>query len=77
MELRRLSQPGAAADQAQIRDKLNTLAELETTSASEIRAAQAAIDEILEAWQQARFRVFEEMMEQRKIELLMRARQRR
>ena len=34
-----------------------------------------SLDEVLKPLQQARFRIFEEMMEQRKVDLLMRARQ--
>ena len=40
-----------------------------------MRKAYNALDEVLEVRQQARFRVFEEQIERRKIELLMRARQ--
>jgi hypothetical protein len=40
-----------------------------------MRKAYGAIDEVLNVAQQARFRVFEEQIERRKIELLMRARQ--
>jgi hypothetical protein len=69
--------PRAATDEAQIRERLNRLSELDAASASAIATAAAAVDEVLDARQQARFRVFEESMEQRKVELLMRARQRR
>ena len=41
----------------------------------EIQQQRTAIDQVLNPYQQARFRIFEETMEQRKIELLMRARQ--
>ena len=34
-----------------------------------------AVDQVLDLRQQARFRVFEEQMERRKVELLLRARQ--
>ena len=40
-----------------------------------MRKAYNALDEVLDIRQQARFRVFEEQIERRKIELLMRARQ--
>ena len=40
-----------------------------------MRKAYNALDEVLDVRQQARFRVFEEQIERRKIELLMRARQ--
>ena len=40
-----------------------------------MRKAYVALDEVLDVRQQARFRVLEEQIERRKIELLMRARQ--
>jgi hypothetical protein len=40
------------------------------------RKAHDAVDELLDARQQARFRVFEEEMERRKFDLLSRARRR-
>ena len=49
--------------------------ELESRNAAEMRKAYNALDEVLEVRQQARFRVFEEQIERRKIELLTRARQ--
>ena len=51
------------------------LQELESRTAAEMRKAYNALDEVLDVRQQARFRVFEEQIERRKIELLMRARQ--
>jgi len=44
-------------------------------SAAELRRAYDALDEVLDVRQQARFRTFEEMLERRKLDLLMRARQ--
>ena len=40
-----------------------------------MRKAYEAIDQVLDLRQQAQFRVFEELMERRKLELVMRARQ--
>lgn len=75
-ELRRMTQAGAGAvDEARIRERVKALDDLDLRSASEIRQAMEAVDQVLDARQQARFRIFEEMMEQRKVELLMRARQ--
>jgi hypothetical protein len=62
-------------DEAQIRDRLNALQELETRSAADVRKAYEGIDQVLDLPQQAKFRVFEELMERRKLELVMRARQ--
>lgn len=50
---------------------------LESRNAAELRRSYNAIDEILTVRQQARFRVLEEQLERRKLELLMRARQNR
>ena len=47
------------------------------TAAAEIRQAQNDLDEVLDVRQQARFRVFEEEIERRKVELVVRARQAR
>jgi len=63
------------ADEGQIRNRLKDLKDLEARSAGEIRTAYDAVDQILDVRQQARFRVFEEQMERRKIELVVRARQ--
>jgi hypothetical protein len=77
-ELRRLAGPQAAPpfDENAIRDRLKALRELDDRSALELRRAYEAVDEVLDIRQQARFRMFEEMMERRKLDLLMRARQR-
>jgi hypothetical protein len=54
---------------------LNGLREADERGAAELKRAYEAVDETLDVRQQARFRVFEERMEQQKLELLMRARQ--
>ena len=74
MTLRRLTN-AQTADDGQIKDRLNALQELETRSAADVKKAYDAIDQILDVRQQAQFRVFEELMERRKLELVMRARQ--
>lgn len=75
-ELRRLTQaPAGAPDEARIGEQVKALDDLDTRSAVEIRQAREAVDLVLDPRQQARFRIFEELMEQRKVELLMRARQ--
>lgn len=73
-ELRRMlnnSQP----DEGQLKDRIKALQDLEERSASDVRRAYDAIDQVLNVRQQAGFRVFEEMMERRKLELITRARQ--
>jgi hypothetical protein len=77
-ELQRLSNPrNPKPDEATLKEHLTALQELESRSAAELRRSYNAIDEILDVRQQARFRVLEEQLERRKLELLMRARQNR
>jgi hypothetical protein len=72
--LRRLTQADPF-DDAQARETLRQLAALDARVADDTRNALAAVDEVLDVQQQARFRVFEQQMERRKLELLLRARQ--
>lgn len=74
-ELRGMTQSRSTVDEARIKDGLKTLDDLDARSAVEIRQAREALDQVLDVYQQARFRLFEAMMEQRKVELVMRARQ--
>lgn len=64
-----------ASDERALRDKLARLKALDERSAAELRQAYEAVDQVLDVRQQARFRVFEDQVERRKVELLMRARQ--
>ncbi len=63
-------------DEAGIREQLKALREVELRAADELRKAYDALDETLDPVQQARFRVFEQVVERRQIELLMKARER-
>ncbi len=76
-ELRKLA--GAQAtppyDENAIRERLKALRDHDDRAAAELRRAYDALDEVLDVRQQARFRTFEEMLERRKLDLLMRARQ--
>ncbi|MEZ5290206.1 MAG: hypothetical protein R2745_03920 [Vicinamibacterales bacterium] len=74
-ELGRLSGPRATGDDAAITERLAALQELESRHAAETRKAYAEVDALLTPRQQARFRVFEEQIERRKLELMLRARQ--
>jgi hypothetical protein len=77
-ELRRATQPAdGQVDESMIKDRLKTLNDLSATVAAEIKQAQNDLDEVLDVRQQARFRVFEEEIERRKVELVVRARQAR
>ena len=73
-ELNRLSQAEKTDDSA-IREQLRALQEMESRTSAEVRKAFDSIDQVLDIRQQASFRLFEEMMERRKIELVTRARQ--
>jgi hypothetical protein len=77
-ELQRLTNPRNPppnVSEAEIKQRLEALQELEARTAAELRKAYSAIDEVLDLQQQARFRVFEEQLERRKLELVARARQ--
>src|SRR5262245_36890675 len=64
-----------SADETVLKEKMKALQDLETRSAADVQKAYDAIDQVLDVPQQAKFRVFEELMERRKLELVTRARQ--
>ena len=75
-DIRRLLDPKTGSeDEAQLGELVKTLRDVEDRAAVELKRAYQAVDETLDVRQQARFRIFEERMEQQKLELLMRARQ--
>jgi hypothetical protein len=75
-DLRRLSNPETGTpDESLITERLKAFREEEDRAAGDLRKAYESLDEALDARQQARFRLFEERMEQQKLELLLRARQ--
>jgi Spy/CpxP family protein refolding chaperone len=73
-ELNRLLQTEKVEDSA-FKDQLRVLQEIESRTSAEVRKAYDSVDQVLDVRQQANFRLFEEMMERRKIELVTRARQ--
>ena len=77
-DLRRLAGPQAPTpvDETIVRERLRTLRDHDERAAAEMRKAYDALDEVLDVRQQARFRLFEETIERRKLDLLMRARER-
>ena len=77
VELGRLLREGqpAGIDDAQLKERMQALQDLDARSSAEIRKAYDAIDQVLDVKQQAKFRVFEELMERRKLDLVTRARQ--
>jgi hypothetical protein len=74
VELARLTAPAATTDDATLKEKLRALQELEARSGAEMRRAYDAVDQQLDLRRQARFRVFEQSMERRKFQLMLRAR---
>jgi hypothetical protein len=74
-ELGRMTAPGMAGfDEAAVKERMRALQELEARAAAEVRRAYDAIDQQLDVRRQARFRVFEQNMERRKLQLMLRAR---
>jgi len=76
-QLRRLVQRSGQGGQArdEIVEQIRALREADARAAADVAAASDSLDEILDPVQQAKLRIFDEQMERRKLELLMRARQ--
>ncbi|MEO5898404.1 MAG: hypothetical protein ABIS06_22165 [Vicinamibacterales bacterium] len=75
-DLRQLAGPEVTqVDENALRNNLKALREHDARTMEETARAHEAVDEVLDVRQQARFRLFEERLESRKIDLLMRARQ--
>jgi len=74
MEMRRQLNQGPA-DDTQLKELLKRLQDIEAQGAADEKKAYESIDQVLDTRQQAKFRVFEEVMERRKLELIERARQ--
>ena len=62
-------------DEAALREQLKAIQDLDARTAADMKRAYDAIDQVLDVRQQAKFRVFEENMERRKLDLVTRARQ--
>jgi Spy/CpxP family protein refolding chaperone len=75
-ELARLSRQ-EKADEGELREALKTLQDVDARAAVETKTASDAVNQVLDLRQQVRFRLFEELMERRKIDLVTRARQNR
>ena len=75
-ELSKMAGPNApAGNDQEITAAIATLKQQDAKAAAELEKAYDVVDESLTLRQRARFRLFEEQMERRKIELLLRARQ--
>jgi len=74
-DLRRLTNPEKGSnDEPSITERLKALREEDDRASADLKRAYEGVDETLDIRQQARFRLFEEKMEQQKLELLTRAR---
>ncbi len=74
-ELSRLTaRPAAPGGEAALKERLQALQDLDGRAAAETRRAYDALDQQLDVWRQARLRVFEQSMERRKFQLMLRAR---
>jgi hypothetical protein len=73
-DLRRLLME-PSPDESQLKEKTQALDDADARAAADIRKAHDALDQVLDVRQQARFRIFEEQMERRKLDLITRARQ--
>lgn len=74
-ELRRMTQAQTKEQgDGGIAERLKALKEHDARAAAELSRAYDVLDEVLDVRQQARFRAFEDNLERRKIDLLMRAR---
>lgn len=69
-ELGNLLQGDQATSENAIEERLGALDALAGRTTTELRQAYRAIDALLTPWQRGRFRLFEEQIERRKIELL-------
>lgn len=75
-DLRKLTNPETGSnDEAAITERLKALKEEDAAAVVDVGKAYDGVDETLDMRQQARFRLFEDQVEQQKLELLMRARQ--
>jgi Spy/CpxP family protein refolding chaperone len=75
-EIARLTSPATvpAPDEAQLREKLKALDDLEAKASAEVRKALQDLDQVLTLRQQARLRVFFDQVERRMLEFLSKAR---
>jgi hypothetical protein len=73
-DLRRLLME-PSSDEAQLKEKTQALDAADARAVDDVRKARDVLDETLDVKQRARFRIFEEQMERRKLDLITRARQ--
>ena len=74
-DLRRLTNPQTGSnDEPSMTERLRALRDEDDRAAVDLKKSYEGVDETLDLRQQARFRIFEERMEQQKLELLMQTR---
>jgi hypothetical protein len=73
-DLARLTLPASTAEDAALKERLLALQDLDGRAVAELRRAYDGVDQLLDVRRQARFRVFEQNMERRKFQLMLRAR---
>jgi hypothetical protein len=66
---------GRGGDEDRLAAATRAIDEHERNTLANVQKAYAAIDEVLTPWQRARFRVLEDRLEQKKLDMLSRARQ--
>ena len=66
----------AQPDEGMLRDALKQLQEIDTRGEADAKRAYEGIDQVLDLRQQAKFRIFEEQMERRKLAMVTEARAR-
>ena len=74
-QLRQMLNLPQPPDEAQVKDALKALQDADAAADADVKKAYDAVDQVLNTVQRAKFRVFEENMERRKLELVTRARQ--
>ena len=75
-DLKRLTNPqNGTNDEGALTERLKALREEDERASVDLKKGYEGVDETLDLRQQARFRIFEERMEQQKLELLMKTRQ--
>ena len=75
-QLRALVASDAVPDETGIREQLKALRDHDEQTVAALRRDSEALDEVLDARQQALFKLLEERLERQKLDLLMRARDR-
>jgi Spy/CpxP family protein refolding chaperone len=74
-QLSRLLNAGAPFDEGAVKDRLKAIEDLDARQAGDVARAYVDLDQVLDVRQRAQFRLFEEVMERQKLQLITRARQ--